>query len=87
MGSISIGEVGLQFPINISLWIETGTWQWSRGRWSERRRVNVFDGDGFQLAVAEPAGADLRTKAEDVGFACHEGLTGGGGVEGEGGGG
>ncbi len=70
MGSINIWEVRFGFPIEF--------WH--------GRRVNVFDGDGFQLAVAEPAGADLRAKPEDVGFACYERRTGGGGVEGEGGG-
>ena len=85
LGSV-IGKVRLGFLITLGLWIGTGTGRWSRGWWYDGRWLDVFGGDGFELAVAEPAGADIGAEAEGVGFALHEWCTGGGGVEGEGGG-
>ena len=81
LGSV-LREIRLGVLIDLSLCI--GTWLWSRGWWRDRCGVDVFGRDGFQLAVAEPAGANIGTEAEEVGFSWHKRRAGGGGVEGEG---
>ena len=83
MGSV-LGEVRLGFLITLGLWIGPGTGRWSRGWRRDMCGVDVFGGDGFQFSIAEPAGADIGAKAEDVGFAWRERRACGGGVEREG---
>ena len=81
MGSV-LREIRLEVLIDLSLWI--GTWLWSREWWRDMCGVDVLGGDGFQCAVAEPAGANIGTETEGVDFSWHERCAGGGGVEGEG---